>query len=126
MGRAQRGADRRGSGRPVRRAATLVALGALVLPLTTGCSVEEVLRFGWPVGVTPQAEAMREFWTWSAIAALVVGVITWGAMFWAVIFHRKRKAATTRRRGRPSTTCRSRSSSRSCRRSSWRCCSGSP
>jgi cytochrome c oxidase subunit II len=34
---------------------------------------------------------MREFWTASAIAALVVGVITWGAMFWAVIFHRKGK-----------------------------------
>ena len=33
---------------------------------------------------------MREFWTWSCIAALVVGVITWGAMFWAMIFHRKR------------------------------------
>ena len=33
---------------------------------------------------------MREFWTWSAVAALVVGVIAWGAMFWAMIFHRKR------------------------------------
>ena len=62
-----------------------------MVPLTTGCSVEEVLRFGWPVGVTPQAEAMRELWTWSAVAALVVGAITWGAMFWAIIFHRKRK-----------------------------------
>jgi cytochrome c oxidase subunit II len=34
---------------------------------------------------------MRHLWTWSGIAALVVGVITWGAMFWAMIFHRKRK-----------------------------------
>ena len=42
------------------------------------------------VGITPQATAMREFWTASAIAALVVGMITWAAMFWAVIFHRKR------------------------------------
>jgi cytochrome c oxidase subunit 2 len=71
----------------------LTALGALVLPLTTGCSLEEALRFGWPVGVTPQATAMREFWTASAIAALVVGAITWAAMFWAVIFHRKRKGS---------------------------------
>jgi cytochrome c oxidase subunit II len=53
--------------------------------------MDEVLRFGWPVGVTPQAEAMRELWTWSALAALVVGAITWGAMFWAIAFHRKRK-----------------------------------
>jgi cytochrome c oxidase subunit 2 len=96
VGRAQREGDRRGSGRPgFRRAATLVGLGALVLPLTTGCSVEEALRFGWPVGVTPQATAMREFWTAAAVAALVVGAITWAAMFWAVIFHRKRAGDDT-------------------------------
>ena len=98
MGRAQRGADhpaetRPGPARrrPLRRTAQLAGLALLVVPLTTGCSVEEVLRFGWPVGITPQAEAMRELWTWSAIAALVVGAVTWAAMFWAVIFHRKRK-----------------------------------
>jgi cytochrome c oxidase subunit II len=90
VGRAQRGKDLRGTGR-TRRVVTLAGLAALVLPLATGCSLEEALRFGWPVGITPQATAMREFWTASAIAALVVGVITWGAMFWAVIFHRKRK-----------------------------------
>jgi cytochrome c oxidase subunit II len=84
VGRAERG-------RGIRRAVTLAALGVLVLPLTAGCSLDEALRFGWPVGITPQATAMREFWTWSAIAALVVGAITWAAMFWAVIFHRKRK-----------------------------------
>ncbi|GAA4857640.1 cytochrome c oxidase subunit II [Pseudonocardia benzenivorans] len=49
------------------------------------------MRFGWPEGVTPQAESMRTLWTWAAIAALIVGVITWGAMFWTVIFHRKKK-----------------------------------
>jgi cytochrome c oxidase subunit 2 len=97
VGRAQRGGDRfsaRPSSRrqsPTRRAVQLAGLALLVIPLTTGCSVEEVLRFGWPVGITPQAEAMRELWTWSAVAALVVGAVTWAAMFWAVIFHRKRK-----------------------------------
>jgi cytochrome c oxidase subunit II len=92
VGRAQRGGDRSSTRRgPTRRAVQLAGLALLVVPLTTGCSVEEVLRFGWPVGVTPQAEAMRELWTWSAVAALVVGAITWGAMFWAVAFHRKRK-----------------------------------
>ena len=90
MGRAQRGKDLRRTGR-TRRVVTLAGLAALVLPLATGCSLEEALRFGWPVGITPQATAMREFWTASAIAALVVGMITWGAMFWAVIFHRKGK-----------------------------------
>jgi cytochrome c oxidase subunit 2 len=83
VGRVQRA----GWGRAVR----LAGLAAVVVPLTSGCSVEEVLRFGWPVGVTPQAEAMRELWTYSAIAALAVGAVTWGAMFWAMAFHRKRK-----------------------------------
>jgi cytochrome c oxidase subunit 2 len=71
------------------RVAKLAGLAAVIVPLTTGCSVDEVLRFGWPVGVTPQAENMRTLWTWSVIAALVVGAITWGAMFWAMIFHRR-------------------------------------
>jgi cytochrome c oxidase subunit 2 len=92
VGRAQReapagGGRRSGFGRVARLAAAI----AVVALLTTGCSVEEVLRFGWPVGVTPQAESMREFWTWAAVTALVVGAITWGAMFWAMAFHRKRK-----------------------------------
>ena len=86
MGRAQRGGHRRFG-----RVAKLTCLAAAVVPLTTGCSVDEVLRFGWPVGVTPQAENMRMLWTWSAVAALIVGFITWAAMFWAMIFHRKRK-----------------------------------
>ncbi|HEY0815144.1 MAG TPA: cytochrome c oxidase subunit II [Pseudonocardia sp.] len=69
----------------------LVALAALFVPLTAGCSVQDAIRFGWPIGVTEQAQQMRTLWTWAAIAALVVGAITWGAMFWAMIFHRKRK-----------------------------------
>ena len=75
------------------RADKLGALALLVIPLTTGCSVQDVIRFGWPVGVTPQAESMRHLWTYAALAALVVGVITWGAMFWAMIFHRKKKGS---------------------------------
>lgn len=90
MGRVEHAARAgRSSGRG--RVAKLACLAAIIVPLTSGCSVEEAIRFGWPVGVTPQAEAMRELWTWSAIAALAVGVITWGAMFWAMAFHRKRR-----------------------------------
>ncbi len=62
----------------------LVGIGA------TGCSTDEVLRFGWPEAVTPQAEKMRELWTWSVIAALVVGVLVWGLILWSVVFHRKK------------------------------------
>ena len=60
--------------------------------LLSGCSIDNsVLRFGWPSGITPQAERMRELWTWSVIAALFMGVIVWGLTFWVVIFHRKKK-----------------------------------
>ncbi len=75
----------------IARAAKLGVLGVPALLALSGCSVEEVIRFGWPVGVTPEAESMRNLWTYSAIAALIVGVITWAAMFWAIIAHRKKK-----------------------------------
>ncbi|MPZ66783.1 MAG: cytochrome C oxidase subunit II [Pseudonocardiaceae bacterium] len=73
------------AGRPLKVA--LIAVAAL---LATGCSVDDALGFGWPDGVTPQAERMRELWIWSALAALIVGVIVWGLILWTVVFHRKR------------------------------------
>ncbi|QWF78173.1 Cytochrome c oxidase subunit 2 [Amycolatopsis sp. CA-230715] len=75
------------------KTAKVAALGALIALAVTGCSGDEVLRFGWPVGVTPQADKMRDLWTWSVIAALVVGVIVWALIFWTVAFHRKKKLA---------------------------------
>ena len=60
--------------------------------LLTGCSAHEAelkLRFGWPTGVTHQADRMRTLWTWSSVAALVVGVIVWGLIFWCCIRYRK-------------------------------------
>ena len=74
----------------VTRLAKVVGLTGLVGLTATGCSVDEVLRFGWPTGITPQAERMRELWTWSTVAALVVGVLMWGLMLWPVVFHRKK------------------------------------
>lgn len=69
----------------------VAALVGIVVVTVTGCSVEEVLRFGWPTGVTPEAEEMRTVWTGAVIAALVVGVLVWGLIFWSVAFHRKKK-----------------------------------
>ncbi|WP_280759008.1 cytochrome c oxidase subunit II [Prescottella agglutinans] len=78
-------------GRILRRAGLAASLGIAAM-LLSGCSIDNsVLRFGWPSGVTPQAERMRELWTWSVIAALVMGVIVWGLTFWVVVFHRKKK-----------------------------------
>jgi cytochrome c oxidase subunit 2 len=71
------------------RVAALGLLGALTL---AGCSTPDNLfwRFGWPNGITEQATDMRELWTWSCIAALIVGILVWGLIIWAVVRYRKR------------------------------------
>jgi cytochrome c oxidase subunit 2 len=73
----------------------LSRLGLLVVTAValTGCSahdLESKLRFGWPTGVTKQAERMRVLWSWSSVAALIVGVIVWGLIFWACFAYHKR------------------------------------
>jgi cytochrome c oxidase subunit 2 len=57
----------------------------------SGCSWSEALGLGWPEGITPQAHVNRELWIGSLIAALVVGVIVWGLLFWTSAFHRKKE-----------------------------------
>ncbi|WP_199199124.1 cytochrome c oxidase subunit II [Amycolatopsis sp. CA-128772] len=74
-----------------KRTVRVAALAVLVALTATGCSGDEILRFGWPVGVTEQANQMRNLWTWAVVAALVVGVIVWGLIFWTATFHRKKK-----------------------------------
>ncbi len=92
---AQDGPGVRSPGRSrLRRAAQWAVLTAGLAVMTTGCSVDEVLRFGWPEGVTPEANAMRELWTWSAVAALAVGAIVWGLTAWTVAFHRRKAGAS--------------------------------
>jgi cytochrome c oxidase subunit 2 len=61
--------------------------------LLAGCSArdwETKLKFGWPTGVTKQADRMRTLWTWSSVTALIVGAITWGLIFWACARYRKK------------------------------------
>ena len=71
------------------RVAALGLLGALTL---AGCSTPDnsFWRFGWPNGITDQATKMRELWTWSCIAALIVGILVWGLILFAVVRYRKR------------------------------------
>lgn len=72
--------------------AGLAASGALLLG---GCSSEEVGRGflpGYSDGqVTDQTERITTLWNGSWIAALVVGVIVWGLILWAVTVYRKRR-----------------------------------
>ncbi|WP_040768753.1 cytochrome c oxidase subunit II [Tsukamurella sp. 1534] len=55
-----------------------------------GCSADEVMRFGWPEGVTPEARDMTTLWSWSVVAALIMGVLVWGLTFWTITFHRRK------------------------------------
>jgi cytochrome c oxidase subunit II len=75
-----------------RGSSAALILGTLTL-LLSGCSVngaQNDLRFGWPSGVTKQAERMRVLWTWSGVAALALGIVVWGLIFWCCIHYRKR------------------------------------
>jgi len=68
----------------------VAGLAGVVACLSTGCSVYQAFSFGWPEGITPQAERMRALWIWATVAALVIGAIVWGLMAWTIAFHRKR------------------------------------
>jgi cytochrome c oxidase subunit 2 len=71
-----------------------VLTGAVVL-LASGCSSDKVKRGflpGYKDGqVTDQTARITHLWNGSWIAALVVGVITWGLMLWCIAAYRKRK-----------------------------------
>jgi len=67
----------------------LALAGALAL---TGCSPE--VEKGWlPTerGTTNHTGLIMDLWVNSWIAALVVGIITWGLMIWCIVAYRRRK-----------------------------------
>ena len=75
-----------------RRTRRLVLAGLLVVAalFLSGCSLADLPRFGWPQSPTPQGRDMQEFWSAAFIAALVIGCIVWGLMFWCFAVYRKR------------------------------------
>ncbi|GAC51943.1 aa3-type cytochrome oxidase subunit II [Gordonia amicalis] len=75
----------------MKRLGIVVALGLGAL-LMSGCDANEAMRFGWPEGVTPQGKKMVDLWTWSVIAALVMGILVWALIFWTITFHRANDA----------------------------------
>src|SRR3954469_4006344 len=74
------------------RLARLGAPGLLGVVTLTGCQMpnNEFWRFGWPEGITDRSQHMRELWTGSGIAALIVGFMVWGLIIYSVVRHRKR------------------------------------
>jgi cytochrome c oxidase subunit II len=83
------------SGRVARLSAGLL----LLMGSLTACSTQQwsdAFGFGWPDGITTQAHEVRDLWTGSIIAALVVGVLVWGLIFWASIVYRRRDSELPR------------------------------
>lgn len=83
-----------GGARAPRRGAVAAVLGAAVL-LLSGCSAEteyQLRHFGLPGQATEEAPHIANLWIWSWVAALAVGIIMWGLMFWVVVRYRRRSA----------------------------------
>jgi cytochrome c oxidase subunit II len=81
-------------GRPVARVLGLGVAGAALVTLLSGCLAEigdTFGGFGWPQGgITDQSQRMYDMWIGSTIAALLVGFLVWGLIFWCVVRYRKR------------------------------------
>ncbi len=65
------------------------ALMGVLLLAATGCSKNDVPRFGFPKPITVQGTRVLSLWQGSVVAALVVGIFVWGLIFWCVIAYRK-------------------------------------
>jgi cytochrome c oxidase subunit 2 len=71
----------------VPRTALMVGL----VTMTAGCSKTATwTNLGLRAPGTTSARTIIELWQGSWIAAMVVGVLVWGLILWAIIFHRKR------------------------------------
>ena len=89
--------DSEGSIVPNKRRSKLVVISvatALTL-LLSGCSTEQLRGYlpGVP-GVTNHTDRITGLWTTSWIVLLIVGLIAWGLMTWAIIVYRRRKTDT--------------------------------
>lgn len=77
-----------------RRISLVALLGSLSMTLA-GCTAE--VQRGWlpgEPGITNHTDRITGLWTTSWIVLLVVGIISWGLMSWALIVYRRRKGET--------------------------------
>ncbi|MCB5177947.1 aa3-type cytochrome oxidase subunit II [Streptomyces antimicrobicus] len=73
----------------LRRRPVRVLAAVLVLATASGCTWRDFPRLGMPTPVTEEAPRILSLWQGSWAAALVVGLLVWGLVMWAVIFHRR-------------------------------------
>lgn len=67
-------------------------IGFIVLVLS-GCSADDksqLERLAMPVPATEEAPHVYDLWQWAWLAAMIVGVLVWGLIFYAVIRFRRR------------------------------------
>lgn len=87
---------RAGPGRPrgPRRGRSRLAVGGpllvVVALLTAGCQATDLPRLGFPPPITQEGLRTLSLWQGSWLAAILVGLVVWGLIIWASIFHRKR------------------------------------
>jgi cytochrome c oxidase subunit 2 len=77
---------------PSRRKPAALAATLGLLLATTSCSAE--VQRGWLPGerdTTDKTPLITDLWVNSWIAALIIGVITWGLMIWVIVAYRRRK-----------------------------------
>ncbi|USQ81653.1 cytochrome c oxidase subunit II [Ornithinimicrobium faecis] len=72
-----------------RRVGGLGLLAALALVLS-GCGAE-FQRGYLPEPVTEIGPKVINFWNWTWIAALAVGILVWGLIFWCIVAYRRKK-----------------------------------
>jgi cytochrome c oxidase subunit II len=77
---------------PKWRKPAALGAGLVLLLATTSCSAE--VQRGWLPGerdTTDKTPLITDLWVNSWIAALIIGVITWGLMIWVIVAYRRRK-----------------------------------
>jgi cytochrome c oxidase subunit 2 len=73
----------------MRRRLPQVLTAGLILVTATGCTYKDFPRLGLPTPATEEAPRVLSLWQGSWAAALAVGVLVWGLILWAAIFHRR-------------------------------------
>ncbi len=75
------------------RKAGVWALAAPALLTLSACSQQDQDEWGrvaMPEGVSDRSDFIIPFWQWTWVAAMIVGVMVWGLIFYAVIRFRRR------------------------------------
>jgi cytochrome c oxidase subunit II len=66
------------------------AIGLLMLTACSERSQKEWKLGAMPEGASNESASVINFWQWSWVAALIVGVLTWGLILFAAIHYRRR------------------------------------